>query len=71
MYDIFYGPIVPEINYSILFYSILFYSILFYSILFYKLQHNSAVAMFLLQATLLIQYVVRCCRNIAPPVGRS
>ena len=23
---IFYGPIVPEINYSILFYSILFYS---------------------------------------------
>ena len=26
---IFYGPTVPEINYSILFYSILFYSIVF------------------------------------------
>ena len=34
---IFYGPTVPEINYSILFYSILFYSILFYSILFYSI----------------------------------
>ena len=26
MYVFFYGPIVPEINYSILFYSILFYN---------------------------------------------
>ena len=37
MIFVLYGPIVPEINYSILFYSILFYSILFYSILFYSL----------------------------------
>ena len=37
MYGFFYGPIVPEINYSILFYSILFYSILFYN---NKNQHN-------------------------------
>ena len=37
----FYGPIMPEIKYSILFYSTLFYYILILSALMCKLYHTA------------------------------
>ena len=55
---IFYGPTVPEINYSILFYSILFYSILFYYILFYSILFYSILFYSILFYNVICGYMI-------------